>query len=269
MVQWKQADRFKIEADYFNKQAALFLRSIREDDLIMDSEKFPFPNMQSIDFTSYALSRLGDIKGKRLLDCGCGTGESTVYFAQQGADVTGIDIAEGNIKLCHMRAKANNVGASIQFIAKPVELLDFEDRYFDLIFGAHILHHLDREIGFANIQRMLNPEGKAVFCEPALLVSKTIRNMRYSKFGRKLLPYYFETPTESSLSKEDLELLKDFFELEYQEFHLLARITNWFKINHNIYRKITALDEFLLRHVALLRSLCHYIVLILKINRTN
>jgi 2-polyprenyl-3-methyl-5-hydroxy-6-metoxy-1,4-benzoquinol methylase len=35
----------------------------------------------------YALKELGPLAGKRILDLGCGAGESSVYFALQGADV--------------------------------------------------------------------------------------------------------------------------------------------------------------------------------------
>lgn len=42
---------------------------------------------------SYALSLLGDLIDKRLLDIGCGSGESSVFFAKRGAFVQAVDIS--------------------------------------------------------------------------------------------------------------------------------------------------------------------------------
>ena len=40
----------------------------------------------------FILQRMGDLRGKKLLDIGAGLGESSVYFALQGADVTTVDV---------------------------------------------------------------------------------------------------------------------------------------------------------------------------------
>src|SRR2546425_6465079 len=41
----------------------------------------------------FLLGQMGPLKGKRLLDVGAGLGESSVYFALQGAHVTASDIS--------------------------------------------------------------------------------------------------------------------------------------------------------------------------------
>src|ERR1700737_4099650 len=52
----------------------------------------------------FILKQMNALTGKRLLDVGAGLGESSVYFALQGADVTMIDISP------QMIAKARQVG---------------------------------------------------------------------------------------------------------------------------------------------------------------
>lgn len=52
----------------------------------------------------FILQKMGPLTGKRLLDVGAGLGESSVYFALQGANVTMIDISP------QMIAKACDVG---------------------------------------------------------------------------------------------------------------------------------------------------------------
>jgi 2-polyprenyl-3-methyl-5-hydroxy-6-metoxy-1,4-benzoquinol methylase len=46
-----------------------------------------------------ALKRtLGDVKGRRVLDIGCGEGCFSRFYAKAGAEVTGIDISEALIE---------------------------------------------------------------------------------------------------------------------------------------------------------------------------
>ena len=44
------------------------------------------------------LELMGDLRGKRLLDVGAGLGESSVYFALRGAEVTAVDISPGMVR---------------------------------------------------------------------------------------------------------------------------------------------------------------------------
>jgi len=150
MKHWNATERFKIEAAVYDNKAKDFLRHINTMDLIIDPNVFPFPNRDHVDFINYALTCLGNVDGKTFLHCGCGTGASTVYFAKRGAKITGIDISKENIRICKMRAKINEIDDHIEFISSPVELLDYEDQYFDLIFGNQILHHLDLKMACMN-----------------------------------------------------------------------------------------------------------------------
>ena len=56
------------------------------------------------------------LKGKRILEIGCGTGASTVALAEQGAIVTGIDIDRGALSVARDRLKAYNLQAEIVFM---------------------------------------------------------------------------------------------------------------------------------------------------------
>jgi 2-polyprenyl-3-methyl-5-hydroxy-6-metoxy-1,4-benzoquinol methylase len=47
---------------------------------------------------------LGDIRGKRLLDVGCGLGENSLLFAKWGAQVTAVDVSGGALAVARQRA---------------------------------------------------------------------------------------------------------------------------------------------------------------------
>src|SRR5210317_2018363 len=51
------------------------------------------------------LQKVADLKNKKILEIGCGTGSSSITFAEQGAKVTGIDVAEDSLQVAEKRAK--------------------------------------------------------------------------------------------------------------------------------------------------------------------
>ena len=63
--------------------------STRIDDVLV-RECFEAPTALE---NQFILQRMGPLRGKKLLDIGAGLGESSVYFALQGASVTTVDIS--------------------------------------------------------------------------------------------------------------------------------------------------------------------------------
>lgn len=112
----------------------------------------------------YALEEFGSLAGKRILDLGCGAGESSVYFALHGADVYGYDIAEEFLKIA--RLLAQKYGVEPKFTHGDANKLPYEDGYFDLVYGNGVLHHVNLSSTIKEIHRVLHGGGKAVFVEP-------------------------------------------------------------------------------------------------------
>src|SRR5712691_6567845 len=61
------------------------------------------------------LQATGEVKGRRLLHLQCATGEDTLSWSVAGAEVTGVDISEEQIKLARQKAAA--AGLSTRFLA--------------------------------------------------------------------------------------------------------------------------------------------------------
>ena len=116
--------------------------------------------------TTYAFRALGELKGKRVLDLGCGAGETTAWLALQGAHVHGVDISPGMIEVTRALAERQGVADRVELHISPGEKLPFPDAYFDAVFGHDCLHHMDFDKSRDEFQRVLKPGGRAVFAEP-------------------------------------------------------------------------------------------------------
>jgi ubiquinone/menaquinone biosynthesis C-methylase UbiE len=108
---------------------------------------------------------LGDARGLRILDVGCGDGQWTLRFAQAGANVEGIDISTGMLAIAQKRLAKYDFGARVHLREMSAMRLDYPDATFDVVHGRYIVHHLDPAEFGAEVARVLKPGGVAIFCE--------------------------------------------------------------------------------------------------------
>ncbi|MBX3346359.1 MAG: class I SAM-dependent methyltransferase [Nitrospira sp.] len=159
------------------------------------------------DLYAYALALLGDVKGKVLLDCGCGPGHTSVMLAKRGATVTAFDTADGQLDTARRLATAN--GVKVMFLCKPFEELDFPDASFDVVFGTFVLHHVDLPKASRQIARLLKPGGKAVFIENSAL-NPLLMAARSKVCGHFGVPQYSDEH-EHPLTRRDIATLQSAF----------------------------------------------------------
>jgi SAM-dependent methyltransferase len=113
----------------------------------------------------FILREAGPLAGRRVLDLGSGLGESAVYFALQGADVTATDISPEMCVLAERTAEAH--GVRIRTVVTPVEELDVPTAHYDLVYGANLLHHVsDIPRTLDAVGRALRPGGRCFFWDP-------------------------------------------------------------------------------------------------------
>jgi SAM-dependent methyltransferase len=162
----------------------------------------------------FILTLMKDLRGKKLLDVGSGLGESSIYFALQGAQVTALDISPHMIELAKRNAERH--GVSIEGVVACGETLDFPANSFDIVHVANCIHHLhDREQFLRNVQTVLRPGGLFVAWDP--LRYNPVINV-YRRMATKV-----RTEDETPLGFDDLELSRRFFpNLQHREFWLLT-----------------------------------------------
>jgi magnesium-protoporphyrin O-methyltransferase len=80
-----------------------------------------------------------DLRGRRLLDAGCGTGAFAVEAARRGADVTAIDLSATLVALARERAPRNLGAGRIRFAVG--DMMDPAMGTFDHVVGMDSLIH--------------------------------------------------------------------------------------------------------------------------------
>jgi SAM-dependent methyltransferase len=164
----------------------------------------------------FILTILGDLRGKRLLDVGTGLGESAIYFAKRGADVTAVDISPRMIELC--AANARRHGVELTTHVATGEDLGLPADSFDIVYAANLLHHIhDRERFLRNMRQVLKPGGVFVTWDP-LKYNPVINVYRRKATGVR-------TPDEAPLGVADLRLTKKYFpDLRHRSFWMTTMI---------------------------------------------
>ena len=106
----------------------------------------------------------GDVKGRRVLDVGCGDGMLAVALRERGVEVVGIDASPAMIEAAKQRARRH--GADIAFEVADARRLPFPAESFDLVTAIAILCFVeDAAPVFGEIARVLRPGGRLVIGE--------------------------------------------------------------------------------------------------------
>lgn len=90
------------------------------------------------------IDKVCSLRNKRILEIGCGTGSSTVAFAEQGATVFAVDIHQGSINVAKDRLEMFGLDATLA-CANGVDIFknyDTMDEKFDCIAYIAVLEHM-------------------------------------------------------------------------------------------------------------------------------
>ena len=104
----------------------------------------------------------GSLRGKRVLDVGCGTGVDLVRFAQGGADAFGVDLAEAAIALARQNFAQRGLPAGL--VVGDGERLPLADASVDYVFAHGVVQYTaDPRRLVDECRRVLKPGGRAIF----------------------------------------------------------------------------------------------------------
>lgn len=144
-------------ANFFNEYQSMREQEINANNLI------EIPAMKKL---------LPPLRGKTILDLGCGCGDMDDYFIKKGAKrVVATDISENMIN----EAKKKHFSKKINFKVLKMEKISSIDEKFDIVYSSLAFHYIkDFNRLIKNIYNLLNPNGILVFSQESPLVTSPI-----------------------------------------------------------------------------------------------
>lgn len=113
--------------------------------------------------TPAMLSLIGDVRGKDIIDLGCGFGKTAKTLANMGAkSILAVDISEKMLK------KAEEEYSSDRIEYRKLDLNDLGtiSGYFDIAYSSLAFHYIeDISTLLENIRKLLNPGGMLIFSQ--------------------------------------------------------------------------------------------------------
>ena len=103
------------------------------------------------------------LKGKTVLDVGCGGGILSESMAERGAKVTGIDLGEKALKVAQLHSLESGVAVDYQLISVE-KLAEQQPASFDVVTCLEMLEHVpDPASVVAACAKLVKPGGKVFF----------------------------------------------------------------------------------------------------------
>ncbi|HKJ78924.1 MAG TPA: class I SAM-dependent methyltransferase [Prolixibacteraceae bacterium] len=169
------------------------------------AEIFPYKPMQ----LQFVKNKVGELNGKQILDIGCATGELAFQLANEGAEVTGIDLNQNLLE----QAKSQKRHKNLQFQTGDMLELekDFDKNQFDVVlcFGNTLVHLPNKTAVIKmlhGVESTLKPGGKLLLqilnydyilnekiTELPLIETENVKFIRNYNFEEDLVHVKFQT----------------------------------------------------------------------------
>ena len=138
---------------------------------------------------NYIKEKCGDsLKGKKILDVGCGGGILAESLALEGAIVTGIDMAEAGLEVAKLHLLESGLDIDYQKITVE-EFAEQHNNQFDLITCLEMLEHVpDPSSIISSCAKLLKADGQVFFST----LNRNIKSYLFAIIGAeyilKILP---------------------------------------------------------------------------------
>ena len=177
------------------------------------------------------------VAGRAILDLGCGTGRNANYLAEEGNEVTGIEISKTALTLAKARAQAR--GLSVDYRLGDIgEPYDIPDNSIDVVLdvtSSNSLNEKGRAIYLAETSRVLKNGGYFFVRALAKDGNKNVKNLLKQSPGGEYDTYTIKEIglTERVFSREDFVKMYG----EYFKIISLTKKESYMTYNGRIYKR--------------------------------
>ena len=142
------------------------------------------------------------LSGIKILDIGCGGGLLSEPMSRMGANVTGIDASDKNIKIAKLHSKKNKL--KINYLCSSPEKLKIEKK-FDVILNMEIVEHVeDIDFFLKSCSKLLKKNGLMFVAT----INKTLKSYVFAIVGAEYVLKWLPIGThewEKFVKPEDLK----------------------------------------------------------------
>ena len=195
-----------------------FERDARSFDAIYRLERSPFwrwvnTTLRKAVFERYTITfeQAGEVKGKKILDVGCGSGVYSVDFARRGAGrVVGVDFSGNMLELARQEAEQHRVADRCEFMQADFLALYLEDT-FDVSIAMGVFDYVPDAVTFLRKMVALTT-GKVIVAFPGhSLLREPARRLRYRLSGKGEIYLYDHEDVEriaTAAGLQDREIIR-------------------------------------------------------------
>jgi SAM-dependent methyltransferase len=116
----------------------------------------------------------------KILDLGCGLGRNSLYFYEQGFNVTAVDGSLSAIEKFEAICKQKDYKIDVRLC--DMHSLSFENSTFDAVFSFHVIYHTDSKgikKVISEIERVLKPTGELFVTLNSKNNTSYLKNINY------------------------------------------------------------------------------------------
>ena len=212
-----------------------------------------------------AIDAIGDVRGLRVLDYGCGYGNLGLYLSRNGAEVWGFDLSQPAIETANEAAR--QYGLAAEFLQMDAATLSYPDDFFDLVVGFGVLHHVIKyPEADAHLFRVLRSGGRAVFHE-------TLWDNPLINFARRFTSEHSDAGDAHLTEQEIRRFCRRFPQVELEKRHLFYMLKRLAKLPRMewhaeleprpLWQALSWLDQQILR-LRRLRYFCGEVIVYLE-----